>query len=246
MNKYVCVSALAFIGITGCASADGNLSSDANDPFEGFNRKMFEVNNTLDKAILEPAAKGYRAITTEDIREGVSNALSNLREPVTFANEILQGDLVAAGETAGRFAMNSTLGVAGFVDVTGSFGVKRTKEDFGQTLGKWGVSGGPYLVLPVLGSTNPRDLFGKGVDSALQPLNYAQFEGDSEFRIAKSVIGTVSAREAFIETIDELKEQQADPYTAVRRIYDQTRDAAIRNGQENPNAYEDLPSYDEY
>lgn len=245
MKKIASISALAIVGLTGCASTSAT-SENANDPFEGFNRRMFAVNNALDKAVLEPVAKGYRTVTTDDMREGVSNALANLKEPVTFVNEVLQGELVSAGHTVGRFAMNSTLGVAGLVDVAGHLGVERTKEDFGQTLGKWGVGDGPYLVLPVVGSTNPRDLLGSGVDSAFQPLNYAQFEGDTEFRIGRSVLGVVSGREKLIETVEELREQQADPYTAVRRIYGQTRDAAIRNGQEDPNAYEDLPSYDEY
>ncbi|WP_018997732.1 MlaA family lipoprotein [Hirschia maritima] len=245
MKKIASISALAIVGLTGCASTSAT-SENANDPFEGFNRRMFAVNNALDKAVLEPVAKGYRTVTTDDMREGVSNALANLKEPVTFVNEVLQGELVSAGHTVGRFAMNSTLGVAGLVDVAGHLGVERTKEDFGQTLGKWGVGDGPYLVLPVIGSTNPRDLLGSGVDSAFQPLNYAQFEGDTEFRIGRSVLGVVSGREKLIETVEELREQQADPYTAVRRIYGQTRDAAIRNGQEDPNAYEDLPSYDEY
>ncbi len=245
MKKIASISALAIVGLTGCASTSAT-SENANDPFEGFNRRMFAVNNALDKAVLEPVAKGYRTVTTDDMREGVSNALANLKEPVTFVNEVLQGELISAGHTVGRFAMNSTLGVAGLVDVAGHLGVERTKEDFGQTLGKWGVGDGPYLVLPVIGSTNPRDLLGSGVDSAFQPLNYAQFEGDTEFRIGRSVLGVVSGREKLIETVEELREQQADPYTAVRRIYGQTRDAAIRNGQEDPNAYEDLPSYDEY
>lgn len=246
MNKVASISALAILGLGACASSEGNLSAQNDDPLEGFNRRMFAVNNALDKAVLEPAAKGYRTVTTKDIRSGISNALANLKEPVTFANEVLQGDLYAASNTVGRFAINSTLGAVGLVDVAGSFGIDRTKEDFGQTLGKWGVGDGPYIVLPIIGSTNPRDLFGKGVDSAFSPLNYAQFSGDTEFRVARSAIGVVAGRETLIETINDLREQQADPYTAVKRVYEQSRDAAIRNGQEDPDAYDDLPSYDEY
>ncbi|MFC7291951.1 VacJ family lipoprotein [Hirschia litorea] len=246
MMKIASISALTILGLGGCASTEVAAPGTVYDPYEGFNRRMFALNNTLDKAILEPTAKGYRFVTTEDMREGFSNALANLKEPVTFANEILQGDFIDASNTVGRFALNSTLGVVGLVDVAGSLGIERKSEDFGQTLGKWGVGDGPYLVLPILGSTNPRDLLGTGIDSAFQPLNYAQFSGDTEFRIGRSVLGVVSGREKLIELIADLREQQADPYTAARRIYGQTRDAAIRNGAEDPNAYEDLPNYDEY
>ncbi len=207
---------------------------------------MYGVNDALDRAVLEPAAKGYRAITTKPIRNGVSNALSNLGEPITFTNEILQGEFSRAGNTAGRFLVNSTVGVAGFVDAAGQYGNPRTNEDFGQTLAVWGMPSGPYLVLPLIGPSNPRDLFGSGIDAAFQPLNYAEFEGDTEFAATRGVAGALSGREQAIEVISDLREQQADPYTAVRRIYDQTREAAIRNGEEDPNAYEDLPDYDEY
>ncbi len=245
MNKVVSISALIMVGLGGCASA-GNNSEQTDDPYESFNRKMFAFNDSLDKAVLEPTAKGYRAVTTKDMREGISNALANLKEPVTFANDVLQGDLEGATNTVGRFTINSTLGVVGLVDVAGSFGIERKKEDFGQTLGKWGAESGPYLVLPVIGSTSPRGLLGSAVDSVFQPLNYAQFSGDTELAVTRRVLGVVSVRETLIETVEELREQQADPYTAVRRVYVQTRESAIRNGEEDPNAYEDLPSYDEY
>lgn len=244
MKTLASVSAIALIGLAGCASTPGETAK--NDPYEGFNRRMFAFNDTLDRNILEPAAKGYRAITTEPIRDGVSNALANVREPVTFANELLQGEFVRASDTVSRFVINSTIGVVGFVDVAGSFGMKRTKEDFGQTLAVWGMDSGPYLVLPIVNSTTPRDLFGSGVDVAFQPFTWTQFEGDSELRIARSIVGTVSARQKVLELVADVREQQVDPYTALRRNYVQMRDTAVRNGQEDPNAYEDLPDYDEY
>jgi len=242
MKELATVSAAFVMALGGCASTPGQTSSS--DPYENFNRSMFALNTNLDKAVLKPVAKGYRAVTTKPIRSGISNALSNLREPITFVNEILQGEFENASNTVGRFAINSTLGVAGFADAAGSLGVERTKEDFGQTLAVWGIDSGPYLVLPIINSTNFRDLLGSGVDSALQPLNYAQFDGKDEFLIGRTVVGTVSSRESVIELVDEVMEQQADPYTALRRNHVQSRGSAIRNGQEDPNAYEDLP--DEY
>ena len=243
MRPVKLMFAATLFWVAGCATT-GSTSSPQ-DPFEGFNRTMFRFNLGLDRIILEPTAKGYRAVTTDSMRDGVSNALANLREPVTAANQILQGDLVDAGETVGRFALNTTIGVGGFVDVAGHYGHERAKEDFGQTLGVWGVPSGPYLVLPILGSSNPRDLAGSGVDSAFQPLNWAEFDDKTEILAARSVLGLVSGREAAIEQVEQLREQ-LDPYTAVRRIYVQSRESAIRNGAPDPSAYENLPDYDEY
>ena len=110
-----------------CAST--TTTARAEDPFESVNRKVFAFNMGLDRIILEPVAKGYRVVTTDNMREGVSNALSNLYEPVTAVNQVLQGDFVDAGETVGRFAMNTTLGIGGFVDTAGHFGQERKKEN---------------------------------------------------------------------------------------------------------------------
>src|SRR5689334_19303494 len=142
---------LAALSLSACATTQ---AVDLNaDPYEDFNRQMFAFNDGLDKAVLEPVAKGYRAVTNEPVREGVSNFVSNLGEPVTFANEVLQGKLPQAAGTVGRFLLNTTIGVAGIFNPAQSFGIERTNEDFGQTLGVWGVASGPYLVLPFLGST---------------------------------------------------------------------------------------------
>lgn len=229
--------------VAGCASS--TQTANPEDPFEGFNRKMYAFNMGVDRVVLEPVAKGYRVVTTEDIREGVSNALANLREPVTAANQVLQGDFADAGETVGRFAMNSTLGVGGLVDAAGHYGQERKKEDFGQTLGVWGVPGGPYLVLPFLGPSNPRDLAGTGVDTAFQPLNWAEFEHDTAFRTTRASIGLVSGREGAIEAVEELR-NQIDPYTALRQFYVKSREGAIRNGQLQEDLFEDLPEFDDY
>lgn len=243
--RFSSMIGLAALGaLSGCAST--GQADEVGDPLEGFNRKMFAFNDTLDRAVLEPTAKGYRAVTTSDMREGVANALDNLKEPVTFVNQLLQGDIGDAGETVGRFALNSTLGVAGLVDVTGHLGEGRKKEDFGQTLAVWGAPAGPYLVLPFLGSTTPRDLTGTVTDAAFQPLNWAQFEGDDAVRLGRSVAGVISGREAAIEVVEDLRTQQLDPYVAVRRFYVDSRAAAVRNGAEVPDAFENLPDYEEY
>ena len=198
------------------------------DPYESFNRSMYTFNDGVDRAVLQPVAKGYRAVTNKPIREGVGNFLGNLKEPITAANQLLQGKPADAGAAAGRFVINTTVGVIGFFDTASALGIDRKTEDFGQTLGVWGVHPGPYLVLPLLGSTNPRDLFGMFGDAALNPLNYPQFDGDAATRIGIGVAGAISGREAAIETVEGVRDQ-VDPYTTVRRFSVRNRALAVGN-----------------
>lgn len=229
-------SVFAAFTLSGCLTAGPNPE----DPYEDFNRQMYAFNDGLDRAVLEPVAKGYRAVTNEPIREGVGNFADNLNEPLTFVNHVLQGQIPDAGATFGRFVVNTTVGIAGIFDPASAIGIQRTREDFGQTLGKWGVGGGPYLVLPFLGPTNPRDLVGKGGDIALNPLNYPEFESDDEIRLGIAVLGGINAREGAIEAIDEVR-NQIDPYTTVRRLYDRTRAQDIANSPIQPNDNEKVP-----
>ncbi|MEL6858606.1 MAG: VacJ family lipoprotein [Pseudomonadota bacterium] len=234
------------IVLTACASTgEASNPSAVYDPLEGWNRGVYAFNDGVDRVVLEPVAKGYRTVTNEPIRQGVSNFLSNLNQPVVFANTILQGKPGAAIDTFARFSVNSTFGIAGLFDVASEFDVPKHREDFGQTLGVWGVPNGPYLVLPLRGSTNLRDLAGGGVDVAFNPLNYAQFEGDDEFRISTGVIGVIAARENLIEAVEILRDQP-EPYVALRRNYTQQRAAAIRDGREQEDPFEDLPDFDDY
>ena len=228
------------------ASCASGPQTTADDPFESMNRKVYGFNESVDRAVLEPAAKGYRAVTNEPIRKGVGNVLANLNEPVTFVNEVLQGDLNGATETIGRFSINTTVGLVGLLDLANDFGLERKKEDFGQTLAVWGVDDGPYLVAPLIGPTNPRDLVGTATDLVFSPFTWTKYDGDDIVRASRITAGAISGRESVIEAVDGLRSQQADPYTALRRVYDQNRQSQIRNGAEDPNAYENLPSYDDY
>jgi phospholipid-binding lipoprotein MlaA len=232
---------LAAFALSACATTS-TMNIDA-DPYEGFNRQMFAFNDGLDKTVIEPVAKGYRAVTNEPVRTGVSNFVNNIGEPVTFANEVLQGKIPQAAGTVGRFLINTTVGIAGLFDPAKSFGIERTQEDFGQTLGVWGVQPGPYLVLPFLGSTSPRDLAGKPVDAALDPLNYAQFEGDDATRVGVLVLKGLSGREEAIEAIDGVR-QQIDPYTTARRFYVRNRAALVGNSAPASQENEKLPDYE--
>ena len=230
------VSALAVAMVAGCASVN-------EDPYENFNRQMFAFNDNVDSAVFEPVAKGYRAVTNEPIRGGVSNFFDNLGEPVTFANEVLQGKVGNAAGTVGRFVINTTVGIAGIFNPAGAMGIARTEEDFGQTLGAWGVNPGPYLVLPFLGSTNPRDLVGFGADRAMDPLNYAEFDNDDETRIGLGIARGISTREELIETVENVR-TQVDPYTTARRFYVRSRAAAIGNSAPEPRTIEQVPDFE--
>ena len=223
-------AALSAMATAGCAT----VTADNPDPYEDFNRQMFAFNEGLDQAVIEPVAYGYRAVTNEPVREGVGNFASNLGEPLTFVNHLLQGKLPDAGATLGRFVVNTTVGVAGVFDPASTMGMQRTNEDFGQTLGVWGVNSGPFIVLPFLGPTTPRDIVGKGGDAALNPLNYPEFESDDEIRLGITVLGGINTREGAIERIDELR-QQIDPYTTLRRLYGRTRAADIGIPYDEPN-----------
>ncbi len=244
--RFTSVIATSLLAVSACATTNEDVSSTAvYDPLEGVNRQIYAFNDGVDRAVLEPVAKGYRAVTNEPVRNGVSNFLTNLNQPVVFANTVLQGKPGAAIDTFSRFAVNSTFGIGGIFDLATPLNVPEHKEDFGQTLGVWGVPNGPYLVLPLLGSSNLRDFVGFGVDAAFDPLNYAEFDGDTEFRITRQVVGTVSLRENLIEAVDVLRDQP-EPYVALRRNYTQQRAAAIRDGREQEDPFKDLPDFDAY
>ena len=237
MRRHLVIAALA-IGASGAAQAQ----EAPKDPFEPFNRAMFAFNEKVDQYALKPVALGYRAITPGVVRTGVRNVLSNLNAPVVFTNDVLQAAPTRAGTTFARFGINSTIGVVGIFDVAKEFGLEKHSEDFGQTLGRWGVGPGPYLVLPLFGPSSVRDGVGTVVDAAFDPLNYAQFDGDDAVRITRGVLNVVSAREAGIEAIDSIYDTSIDPYVSIRNTYAVVREGAVQNGQTN---VQDLPEFEE-
>lgn len=244
------VLALLTLALGACASTEATSTGTVNDPYEGFNRQMFAFNNQVDKYAIGPAAEVYETVTPKFGRDRVSDFLANLRSPVIFVNDLLQGEGKRAGDTFARFAINSTVGIAGLWDVAGYNGIEGHREDFGQTLAVWGVDSGPYLVMPVIGPTTPRDLFGVGVDRAMDPLTWTEFESDPDLddhiAIGRAVLSGLNARVALDEQIDQLN-AQPEPYIAMRRIYSSQRQAEIRNGKINEEeAYEDLPDFDEF
>lgn len=214
------------------AAADAQAAEDGvQDPFEGYNRAMFEVNLFLDDVVLTPVAKGYRTVLAPGARDVVRDFLRNLSSPVVLANNIFQGDWDGALNTAQRFFIN-TASSGGLVDIAALEGYPYRDEDFGQTMGVGGVEEGPYLVLPLLGPSNFRDTTGMVVDLFLDPINYINSDSLVTFLpIGRGVAGAIDSRSRNIETIEELRADSVDFYARVRSLYTQNRRIAIQNGE---------------
>ena len=212
----------------------------ANECFEKFSRGTFKFNQGLDKAIFKPIAKGYRALPMP-IRSGTSNFVSNLRSLLTLSNNILQGDLKGAGNTAGRFAINSTVGIFGVFDPATKMGFeKKGKEDFGQTLGVWGADSGCYFVLPILGPTTARDALGLVGNVFIDPVYQLTHDSETDIIVGNENLsehnyyyykGTdaVDFRSKNIESLDSLEKNSIDFYASVKSLYLQNRAQKISN-----------------
>ena len=226
------------------ATADATTTTPqaVHDPWEGFNRKMFALNDALDRAFFEPVARGYRRIMPRPVRHGVVNFLNNLRSPVVFINDVLQGDGRQAGTTVARFGINSTIGLLGVLDPATNMGLRRRDEDFGQTLGAWGARPGPYIFLPVIGPTTVRDGIGSIVDLAFDPLNWANYDKRNTVIVTRSALYAVSTRESLLDANDQLRRTSLDPYVSVRSGYSLLRDSAVHNGESSQvPALQDIP-----
>ncbi len=209
--------------------------AEVNDPLEPLNRAIFGFNLAIDKALLRPVSIAYRDVIPKPGRDGVRNFLDNLENPVVLANDVLQGSPQRAGTTVGRFAINSTIGIAGLLDVATGFGLERHDEDFGQTLGVWGFPEGPFLMLPILGPSPPRDSVGLVVDYFIDPLTYVFENNDVEWlSVVRYGVRAVDSRSRSIETLDEIERTAIDFYATVRSLYRQQRMDEIRNGEPSP------------
>ncbi|MBL6456155.1 VacJ family lipoprotein [Belnapia sp. T6] len=238
LGRLWAVPLLAGLLLAGCATRPPASDPDSvaeyqqnNDPAEPTNRRLYAVHQVIDQYALRPVAVGYRAVVPQPVRSGIRNVLGNLRTPVILVNDMLQGEPRRAGDTLGRFVINSTLGVGGIFDVARSqFGVAGHAEDYGQTLARWGVGEGPYLFIPVLGPSNPRDLVGFGLGILSDPLTWfgqgAVVNGLTWGRSGATVVDT---RESLIEAIDNVNATSLDSYSTLRSAYRQRRNAEIRN-----------------
>lgn len=213
--------------LNGCAHTP---SYEPQDPLEPLNRAIYQFNETADRYVLRPVAKGYVAVTPSFMRTGVRNFLRNLVYPVTIVNQYAQGEVIDGSRDLGRFVVNSTIGVAGLIDVAQYWGMPAHVEDFGQTLGTWGIGEGWYLMLPLLGPSTNRDLVGTLLDAPLSPVYHV----DNElFIYGYTAVDAVQLR-ADLLGADDLLYEQDDRYAFVRSAYLQRRKSAIRNGAPDP------------
>ncbi len=228
MNMNAKTSTLALVASVFLLSACA--AKNAEDPLEPFNRSMHSFNTALDKAVFRPVAKGYRYITPAGVRSRIGNISDNLKEPVNMLNAFLQGDFEQGMTSFWRFVLNTTVGIGGMNDVAATAGLQRRSEDFGQTLGSWGVGKGPYLVLPIFGPSNPRDAVGMVADWFTSPWNYTI--DDTSDKIALGVAQGLVTRERLINPIDDMYDS-IDPYASFKSTYEQYRDAAVKNTRTN-------------
>lgn len=253
-------SLLSVMVLAGCSSAQGykaeyrdggygayEYESEVSDPLERVNRTTFAVNDAIDRAVLEPVARGYRAVVPRPVRTGIRNFLRNLRSPVNIANQALQGDIDGVARDVTRTALNTVVGVGGLIDVGTAAGIKYEYEDFGQTLAVWGVGHGPYLVLPLLGSSSARDTAGMLVDGYADPVRLYLYNTDrEEWYFARVAMQTVDKREELLDALDDLRRNSFDFYAALRSAYYQKRAALARD--DNPDTVSQqlaIPDYDD-
>ena len=229
--------------VSGCATPPNNAQPEAaeaedfNDPLEDTNRAIFDFNQMVDRHVLVPVAEAYRTVLPEPVRDSLRDFLRNLRAPLIFANNALQGDFEHAGQTFARFTLNSTLGVGGLIDVAGRWGqLPYHEQDLGVTFGVWGIPEGPYLVIPVLGPSDPRDLVGQTAEGFGDPFNKLVTGNPYTLYWIPFVRGGVSGidqRSRYIETLSDIERTSLDYYATIRSLYRQRRAALVHGQREN-------------
>ncbi len=221
----------AALVMSGCATTSNK------DPLEGMNRAVYKFNDVADKAVIKPIAGAYKAVTPSPIRTGVNNFFNNIGTLITTINDLLQLKLDKAMQDGGRFAINTTFGIAGLIDVASMDGIEKRNEDFGQTLGYWGVNEGPYLVLPFFGPSSVRDTTGLVVDTVFfDPVSYLD---DQRARNQIRLLRALDARAQLLPASDLLDDAALDPYAFMRDAYLQRRRSQVQDGIVSPDLLQD-------
>ena len=217
----------------GCAS-----TNNPRDPLEPINRAVYKFNDTLDKIVMKPVATVYREVLPDIVRTGVTNFFNNLYDILTALNNLLQGKIVDAASDVGRIAVNTTIGLAGLIDLATEFGLEKHKEDFGQTLGRWGIGDGPYLQIPFFGPSSFRDALGAFVDFKVDPI-YWIWRNDMATRNSMWGLYFVNLRASLLDSTKILDEAALDPYEFQRDAYLQRRRNLVYDGNPPPQKEED-------
>ena len=227
MHNRVIIHLLAALLVSGCSSLTTPVSDQ--DPLEGVNRQIHAFNTTTDKLILKPLATAYDATLPNELKTGVGNVFSNLAEVSNVANNLLQGKLERSARSLGRFGINSTYGLLGFIDLATPMGLEPAKEDLGQTLAVWGVPSGPYVVLPFFGPSNVRDATANIV--AMTQLDEKDLFIDDDQQTAATVLGVVHQRYRLLPTDALMQAAAIDPYNYTKNSYTQYRSSAINDAK---------------
>ena len=227
MQKILSLISIILVSLfmLGCAGTQSRNTDPENDPWEGFNRKVYAFNDGLDK-VVRPVAVGYDKIMPDPFQRGVGNFFRNLDAPVTFVNQVFQGKFEQSGFTIGRFLLNSTIGLLGFFDVATKVGIPYYNEDLGQTLAKWGYEDSRYLMLPIFGPSTFRDSTGRLADSYYHPVGRA-LHGNDEWSLW--IVRGIDLRARFLDQDAEL-EQAYDSYVLMRDVWLQNRRYEIYDG----------------
>lgn len=247
MGWWRVLLAVGLLALAGCASQPQRQSGSAappgapeRDPWEGFNRKMFAFNDTLDRYFLKPVARGYRWVTPDPVETGVSNFFGNLAEVPNLLNNALQGKWTKVGNNSGRLLLNSTVGLGGLFDVARHAGLeKQERESFGQTLSYWGVGQGPYLVLPFLGPTTLVDAAALPVEWYTDPVTYIHDDG---WRWGLRALDVVQSRASLLEAEKLIS---GDKYSFIREVYLQRREYLVKDGQVEDDFGSEMEDFDE-
>lgn len=241
MTSYRSVFGLFLLSwlVSGCATTANNP-----DPLEKMNRTIFAFNDGVDTVVVKPVAEAYQTVVPNQVNKGVTNFFSNLGDVAVIANDLLQFKFKQAASDSGRFFLNSTVGLLGFVDVASEFGLPKHEEDFGQTLGYWGINSGPYLVLPIFGPSSTRDAFGLGADSFLDPLFYATGNTsdtlvDPAYLVPYAIKG-VDTRADLLGAEKILEVAALDKYTYIRDAYLARRKYLVYDGMPPTDGEDDL------
>jgi len=229
------VTALLLSNLAGCATPPPASDPDAvadfretNDPIEPTNRVMYAINDGLDTVILRPAAKAYRFILPQPVRTGIHNILSNLGTPVQLSNDMLEGKPRRAGDTTMRFLINTTVGVLGVFDLAKDWGYPDHDADLGLTLGLWGLQEGPFLFLPILGPSNPRDTLGLAGTAAMDPFTWVGLGvAVQALDWSRYGVDALDQRERHLDDLDSIKKTALDPYATFRSLYRQHRESQL-------------------
>lgn len=222
--RFLLLGAACTAAATPCRAA-----GDPADPWEGMNRRFFAIEEALDRHLIGPAASAFGKAPSP-LRDGLHNFGVNLKEPVVFVNDLLQGRPGQAARTLARLAIDTTVGLGGFIDVAKKNHLPHRDNGFGTTLGRWGAAPGPYIFLPLVGPSTLRDAFGGVADIGLDPLTYTRFEGRTAVFITAAAIDGLSKRSDAKQDIETIRQTSTDPYATLRSYYLQNREAEIRGG----------------